>query len=227
MGIPPVRLQDEIPESVLQQVHEVLTSGMWIDGKNVKALEEEFAGYTGTKFCRAVSNGTAALLCALYAINLQPGDEVIIPSFSFIATANVVGHFKAKPVFIDIDETYNINPDLISEKLDADRVFGGDRPDIQDTTASGELSGFRDDVYRFVTNPDPLFGQVVYLYLLAGVDGMGILDEFPARQCAGHRRPHWGEDDGGSLRTRSVWYLTGCQLGQHQQAVPTCRDSPG
>ncbi|MHA1730405.1 MAG: DegT/DnrJ/EryC1/StrS family aminotransferase [Promethearchaeota archaeon] len=117
MGVPPIRLRDELDEEVLAEVGEVLTSGMWIDNLKVRALEEEFARFTGTKFCRAVSNGTAALLCALYAIDLQPGDEVIVPSFSFIATANVVKHFKAVPVFVDIDETFNIDPGVIEEKI--------------------------------------------------------------------------------------------------------------
>ncbi|GAB4316799.1 MAG: DegT/DnrJ/EryC1/StrS family aminotransferase [Promethearchaeota archaeon] len=112
MKVPPVRLQGELPDEVLEEVSSVLRSGFWIDGKNVEALEREFAEYCGVKHCRAVSSGTAALLCALAAVGLEPGDEVIVPSFSFVATANAVRWFKAKPVFVDVDEdTFNLDPD--------------------------------------------------------------------------------------------------------------------
>lgn len=117
MGIPPIRLQDEIPPEVLDQVTRVLKSGMWIDNKNVQALEQEFAEFTGARYCRAVSNGTAALLCALFAIDVQPGDEVIVPSFSFIATANVVRLFKAQPVFVDVGPDFNIDADKVQARI--------------------------------------------------------------------------------------------------------------
>jgi len=96
----------------------VIQSGWVMQGPRVSEFEEEFAKYVGTKYAVAVSSGTAALHLSLLAIGIKAGDEVIIPSFSFIATANAVAHCGASPVFIDIDQrTYNISPEKIEEYL--------------------------------------------------------------------------------------------------------------
>ena len=82
------------------------------------ALEEEWARYVGRKHCLATSSGTAALHMALAALNIGPGDEVIVPSYTFLATASSVLHAGAIPVFVDIDRrTYTIDPALIEEKI--------------------------------------------------------------------------------------------------------------
>lgn len=87
-------------------------------GKHVQRFEEEFARYTGVKHAIAVCNGTVALHVALATIGVNSGDEVIVPSFSFVATANCVLYQKAKPVFVDIDPlTYNVNPNEIESKI--------------------------------------------------------------------------------------------------------------
>ena len=87
-------------------------------GVYVQKFEEKFTNYIGTKHAVAVSNGTAALHVALAAINIQPNDEIIVPSFSFIATANCALYQGAKPIFVDIDaQTYNIDPNKIEEKI--------------------------------------------------------------------------------------------------------------
>src|SRR3989338_936512 len=96
----------------------VMQAGWVKQGPRVSEFEEEFAKYVGTKYAVAVSSGTAALHLSLLAIGIKAGDEVIIPSFSFIATANAVAHCGASPVFIDIDQrTYNISPEKIEEYL--------------------------------------------------------------------------------------------------------------
>jgi dTDP-4-amino-4,6-dideoxygalactose transaminase len=83
-------------------------------GKYVETFEREFAEYVGTKYAIATSNGTTALHTALAAMNIKEGDEVIVPSFSFIATANCVLYQRAKPVFVDVDsKTFNIDPEKI------------------------------------------------------------------------------------------------------------------
>lgn len=81
----------------------------WISslGKYIVRFETEFAEYCNTKYAVAVSNGTVAIHLALVALGIKPGDEVIVPNFSFIATANTVLHAGAVPVFIDIDP-YNL-----------------------------------------------------------------------------------------------------------------------
>jgi len=87
-------------------------------GEYVRKFEDELAKCIGVKRAIAVNNGTAALHAALAAINIGSGDEVIVPSFSFVATANAVLYQRAKPVFVDIDPlTYNIDPLKIEEKV--------------------------------------------------------------------------------------------------------------
>jgi len=107
-----------ISETTLNKVEDVLRSGMWAEGENVKRLEKEFASYVGTKYCRATNNGTSALIAIITALDIKKGDEVIIPTFSFIATANCVLFNGAKPVFVDVDErTFNIDPSQIKKKV--------------------------------------------------------------------------------------------------------------
>ncbi len=98
-------------------VLKVLDSGMLAQGSKVKEFESEFASYIGSKHAIATSNGTTALHAALLAHDIKQDDEVITTPFTFIATANSIKMAGAKPVFVDIDETFNINPDLIEEKI--------------------------------------------------------------------------------------------------------------
>ena len=91
-----------------------ILSGWVVQGPEVEAFEKEFAALVGAPHAVACSSGTAALHLALLALNLQPGDEVITVSSSFIATANAVRYVGATPVFVDVElETGNMNPDLI------------------------------------------------------------------------------------------------------------------
>ena len=93
-------------------VEEVLRSGMLTQGEAVRKFEEAFSNYIGTKHAVAVSNGTVALDLALKSLDLQPGDEVISPAFTFIATANCIIYQGCKPVFADVDgKTFNIDPE--------------------------------------------------------------------------------------------------------------------
>ena len=99
-------------------VIEVLKSGMIAQGPKVAQLEEKFAHFIGTKYAIAVSSGTTALHLALLALGIGEGDEVIVPSFTFIATANAPLFVGAKPIFADIDEqTFNIDPIDIEKKI--------------------------------------------------------------------------------------------------------------
>lgn len=107
-----------ISEKTFEKVKSVLESGMWVDSFNVKEFENAFADYLGVKYARAVSSGTAALLAAVNSLNIKPRDEVIIPSFSFAATANCVLFQGAKPVFADIDpNTFNIDIENVKDKI--------------------------------------------------------------------------------------------------------------
>jgi dTDP-4-amino-4,6-dideoxygalactose transaminase len=95
-----------------------IMSGWVTQGPEVAAFEQEFAAYVGANYTCAVSNCTTALHLALLAVGVQPGDEVITVSHSYIATANSIRYCGATPVFVDIEpHTYNINPTLIEEAI--------------------------------------------------------------------------------------------------------------
>ena len=96
----------------------VLRSGWVTQGPKVKEFEDSVLKYTGAKYAIATTSATTALFLSLHAMGVKRGDEVLVPSFSFIATANVVVHAGATPVFVDIDpRTYNIDPDKLEEKI--------------------------------------------------------------------------------------------------------------
>src|SRR3989338_731208 len=101
-----------------ESVVEVLRSGWVAQGPKVTEFEDLVKKYTGTKYAIATTSCTTSLFLSLHALGIGPGDEVIVPSFSFIATANVVLHVGAKPVFVDIDQnTYNIDLDKMPQAL--------------------------------------------------------------------------------------------------------------
>src|SRR5712692_39120 len=108
----------DIGEEETRSVMETLRSGWLTTGAKVKKLEEDFARYTGAPYAVAVNSGTAALHLALDAIGLKEGDEVIVPTMTFTATAEVVLYFKARPVLVDCEpDTLNIDADQIEKKI--------------------------------------------------------------------------------------------------------------
>lgn len=107
-------LKEELDEAILK----VAESQYFILGPEVDSMEKEFCEYLNCKHAIGVSSGTDALLLALMAIDLQPGDEVIVPTYSFFATAGVVSRLNAVPVFTDIDPvTFNIDPGDVKKKI--------------------------------------------------------------------------------------------------------------
>lgn len=109
---------DTIRDEVNAAVMRVLESQHFILGPEVEALEEEVAAYSQCKYGIGVSSGTDALLVALMAIDIQPGDEVITTPYTFFATAGSIVRLGAKPVFVDIDPlSYNIDHTKIEEAI--------------------------------------------------------------------------------------------------------------
>jgi dTDP-4-amino-4,6-dideoxygalactose transaminase len=105
-----------------REVIDTLRSGWITTGPKAKRFEVEFAEYVGAKHALALAHCTGALHLALWAIGIQPGDEVITTPFTFTATAEVLGYLGAKPVFVDVDPgTFNINPARIEEALESGR----------------------------------------------------------------------------------------------------------
>ncbi|MGC9445342.1 MAG: DegT/DnrJ/EryC1/StrS family aminotransferase, partial [Candidatus Methanospirareceae archaeon] len=109
-----------IGDTEINNVLEVLVSGMLASGAWVMRFEEKFAAYVGVKHAVTTTSGTVALDLALKVLGIKNGDEVLVPDFSFIATANAVLFQHAKPVFVDVNEkTFNIDPEDAAEKITA------------------------------------------------------------------------------------------------------------
>jgi perosamine synthetase len=114
--IPPAK--PVIGEAEIEAAVRVLRSGMVVQGPEVAAFEQEFSALVEGRHCVAVNSGTSALQLTLMALGVKPGDEVIVPSFSFAATANVVRLVGAEPVFVDIDaDTFCVNPDAVAAAI--------------------------------------------------------------------------------------------------------------
>ena len=108
------RLKQEIDAGIQR----VLDHGQYILGPEVAELEEKLAAYVGAKYCISVANGTDALQIAQMALGIGPGDEVITPGFTYIATAETVALLGAKPVYVDVDHrTYNLDPTLLAAAI--------------------------------------------------------------------------------------------------------------
>ena len=109
-------LRDEI----IAAVTDVIDSTRYIMGPELERFEEAVAEYIGCKYALGVSSGTDALLLALMSLNIGPGDKVLVPDFSFFATAGVVSRLNAEPVFLEIDPTtFNLCPKHLEEKLES------------------------------------------------------------------------------------------------------------
>lgn len=107
-------------EEDAQAVSDVILSGKWgsSKGDRVRALEERFAAFQQARHGIAVTNGTMALVLALQSVGLTPGDEVIVPAYTFIATSNAVLMSNGIPIFVDIDPaTYNLDPERVEEAV--------------------------------------------------------------------------------------------------------------
>jgi len=108
----------DIRQEDIDKIVSVLTSGKLVQGEQVAAFEKSIEQYLGVQNCIAVSSGTASLHLILVGLGIGKGDEVIVPAFSYIATANVVELVGAKPVFVDIQiNTFNIDSEKIASKI--------------------------------------------------------------------------------------------------------------
>lgn len=107
-----------ITDDEIYEVVDTVRSGWWTTGPKAKKFEVDFNSYIGSKYSVSANSWTAAAHLALEAIDLQKGDEVIIPAITFTATAEIICYFGAKPVIVDVDEdTFNIDPQKIEEAI--------------------------------------------------------------------------------------------------------------
>ncbi|MBN2602821.1 MAG: DegT/DnrJ/EryC1/StrS family aminotransferase [Candidatus Thermoplasmatota archaeon] len=108
----------EYKEEIQSEINDVIDSASFINGPSVMNLESALASYANVKYAITCSSGTDALLLAFMAYDIQPGDEIICPAFTFIATASMIALYKAVPVFVDINpETFTIDVEKIEEKV--------------------------------------------------------------------------------------------------------------
>ena len=114
-------LKDEMDKAIL----EVVASSAYVMGPKIKEMETAFAEYVGVKHCVACNSGTDALLLALKAWDVKPGDAVFVPSFTFFASAEVIAMQGATPVFVDVDkDTFNIDVANLELKIEQTRKAG-------------------------------------------------------------------------------------------------------
>ena len=120
MKVELIDLRDRFKEegkAIIKIVEKVLNKGNLILTKEVKNFEKSICKFTGAKFCLGLNSGTDALMMSLWSSGIKRGDEVITSPISFVATANSIIHVGAKPVFVDVGDDLNINPDLIEAAI--------------------------------------------------------------------------------------------------------------
>jgi len=120
MKVELIDLRDRYKEegkAIIKIVEKVLSKGNLILTKEVQNFEKSICKFTGAKFCLGLNSGTDALMMSLWSSGIKRGDEVITSPISFVATANSIIHVGAKPVFVDVGDDLNINPDLIEAAI--------------------------------------------------------------------------------------------------------------
>src|SRR5579884_1520394 len=112
---------EPLREAVQERVREVIEAGRFVLGPEVESFEHELAAWLGVRHVIGVANGTDAITIALRALGVQPGDEVVVPAFTFYATAEAVVTAGARPVFCEVDkETRNVTADTVRRALTPD-----------------------------------------------------------------------------------------------------------
>ncbi|MBS1565317.1 MAG: DegT/DnrJ/EryC1/StrS family aminotransferase [Bacteroidetes bacterium] len=107
-----------IKDDIDKGIHDVLDSSAFINGKPVQEFADDLAAYLGSRYVIPCANGTDALQIAMMALGLQPGDEVITPSFTFVATTEVIALLRLQPVFVDVDKkTFCIDPEAVRKAI--------------------------------------------------------------------------------------------------------------
>ncbi len=185
-----------IDEDDLKAVREVLISGYLVQGTHVAAFEQALAEYVGCKYAIAVSSGTAALHLALLALGVGAGDLVIVPAYSFVATANVVELCGARPVFVDIQpDTFNMDPSRLGETI-------------------GQLRSERDTARRVkAVLPVHNFGQVADLPAIMKLADENDLSVVEDAACALGAKLHG--------RQAGTWGVIGCFSFHPRKAITT------
>jgi dTDP-4-amino-4,6-dideoxygalactose transaminase len=186
-------------EEIRAALDEVLDAQQFILGRQGQALEEELARYCGAQFAIGVASGTDALILALHAAGVGSGDEVIVPAFTYIATADSVSLLGAKPLFADIlPGTFNINPALIEPRITSRtkaivpvHLFG------QSADMDPILALAADRKLRVIEDNAQAIGAKYKGRSTGTMGTMGTLSFFPTKNLGGY-------GDGGMILTNSA-----------------------
>ncbi|MFO0840260.1 MAG: DegT/DnrJ/EryC1/StrS family aminotransferase [Phycisphaerae bacterium] len=121
LPVPPLNLAGNfhrVREEVLAEIAAICDSGYYVLGPKVAEFEAALATYCGSRFALGLSSGTDALLVAMMALEIGPGDEVIVPTFTFFASAGTVARLGARPVFVDVEpDTFNIDVSQVESRI--------------------------------------------------------------------------------------------------------------
>ena len=190
------------------RIQAVLDHGQYIMGPEVAELEERLAAFTGARHCITVSSGTEALIIALMALGVKPGDEVITTPFSFIATAEAIMLVGATPVFADIDPaTCNIDPTLI-EQLITERTKAimpvslyGQVADMLEINAIAHRHGL-----SVIEDAAQSFGALYYGQRSCNLSSIGCTSFFPSKPlgCYGDGGAIFTSDDALATAMREI-----------------------
>lgn len=197
-----------IETKILSGIQNVLNHGQYIMGPEIFELEERLAEYTGIKHVIVNASGTDALLMALLALDLGPGDEVITTPFSFFATAEVILLLGAKPVFVDIDtETWNLDPAKIEAAISSKtkailpvNIFG----QCADLSAINMIA--KKYSLPVVEDAAQSFGATHHGAMSCGLGTIGCTSFFPSKPLGGYGDSGacFTDDDGLAERLREI-----------------------
>ena len=187
-----------IKSEIRAAVDGVLEAQHFILGENVRLLEAEIAKYCGRRFGVGVASGTDALILALKAAGVSEGDEVIVPSFTFIATADAVSALGGSPVFVDIDpETYTLDTKQLEQKINSKTKaivpvhLYGQSADMDPILAVAKTHGI-----RVVEDNAQALGSTYKGRKTAGMGDLGCISFFPSKNLGAY-------GDGGMVVTDS------------------------
>ena len=192
------RQHSALKAEIMASLERVCDSGAYVLGPEVTQLEQSLASYCQARYAIGCASGSDALLLALMALDISKGDEVILPSFTFFATASAVTRLGAKPVFADIDpETYNINPDpaasLVTHATKAIipvHLFG----QTVDTVALAKVA--RPHGIVLVEDAAQAIGAEIHGRRAGSIGAIGCFSFYPTKNLG-------GAGDGGMLTTQS------------------------
>jgi perosamine synthetase len=200
-----------LTEEEQKEVLKVMESQMLtlLHGDFVKNFEQEFAAFLGVKHAVAVNSGTAALHIAIAALDIGPGDEVIVPPFTFIATASSILHNNAIPIFADIDEkSYTLDPHSVEEKI-TDRTkaiipvhlagIAADMKDLKNVAARNNLFIIEDAAQSI--------GAKSYGKMVGAIGDIGCFSFYPSKNMT--------TGEGGMITTDDDSLAEQCRLLRH------------